>query len=137
MYAFTAKYNNKEKATYEQYNLLFDKWAKCGQIQKQIYEKDSIGRLHAHGIISLPPNFFRKKLSDAGLHYKLEEIYNFEGWNKYIMKEQYKVPSKLFPSKERNDGAGRVKVAVVPIPCDETPHLMAHLSKNNIKLFAR
>lgn len=134
MYAFTAKYNSKEKATYEQYNLLFDKWAKCGQIQKQIYEKDKCGRLHAHGIISLPKGFFRKKLSDIGLHYKLEEIYNIEGWNRYIMKEQYKVPHKLFPIQ-------RAKVPecpkLQPTPGCEINLLMEHLNKNNINLFAR
>lgn len=137
MYAFTAKYNSKEKATYEQYNLLFDKWSKFGQIQKQIYEKDKCGRLHAHGIISLPSGFFRKKLSDIGLHYKLEEIYNLEGWNRYIMKEQYKVPRKLFPT-QKTEGTERSEYPEFQSPPScELNVLMAHLSKNNINLFAR
>jgi hypothetical protein len=113
MYAFTVRYNNKEKATYEQYGKLFDKWRAQGiTITKEIYETCKNGVLHSHGILNMPKNFYRKKLTEKGLHYKLEEIYNIEGWNTYIMKNQYKVPPRLLPLKKNS----KVLTGLKPLP---------------------
>jgi len=63
--------------------------AKHGHIECNVYEKDSHGKWHVHGILSLPKKFFRKKLMTHGYHIKLVEIYNLEGWQSYLKKDQH------------------------------------------------
>lgn len=63
-------------------------------IEELYFEKDNettYKGLHAHGIIKLTKRFYRKKLMKEGYHLKLEELYDIEGWRKYIKKSQDKI----------------------------------------------
>lgn len=91
-YAFTIKFLGEDKAdcTAQDYMDVIAYWKetvpKC-EIEDGTFEEDSRGRLHMHGIISLPLKTYRKKLLVRGLHCKLVLIYNRAGWIGYIQKD--------------------------------------------------
>lgn len=87
-YAFTVKINNNKDCLPSDYENIFQEWQKKGlEIKRMVYEKDSQGVCHSHGIVKIPKGVFRKRLCGEGVHFKLEEIYNEGGWTKYIHKE--------------------------------------------------
>lgn len=70
------------------YSLWFEKLKKFDiSVEYKIAERDSLGKVHYHGIIYLPKGFFRKRLMMKGFHIKLVELYDRSGWVKYIMKD--------------------------------------------------
>lgn len=56
-------------------------------VEYKVKEFDKFGKSHYHGIIYLPKGFFRKRIIVKGFHLKLEELYNREGWIRYIHKD--------------------------------------------------
>lgn len=89
LFAFTVKYNKGEAVDDSDYYRWFDNARKCEcNILKSVSEKDSKGRLHYHGVMSVPRSLYRKRLSMSGFHFKLVELYDAEGWDVYIMKQQ-------------------------------------------------
>jgi len=51
-----------------------------------IFEKDSKGKLHLHGIIVVRKNFYKRKLQTIGYHVYTTDIYDIEVWKNYINK---------------------------------------------------
>lgn len=94
-YAFTVK-----KLGPRELNDLPEYWkwlAKVEQeciVSRKYYETDSDGNLHMHGIILVRKNFYLKKLCMKGYHVKFEELYDYDGWVKYITKDQLKGPEE-------------------------------------------
>lgn len=86
LFGFTVKDNRQDVTDYDSF-MDRAKRMEC-DIQEYYPEKDSKGRLHLHGIISIPKGFYRKKLMMSGLHLKLEEIYDIDGWRRYCKKSQ-------------------------------------------------
>jgi len=85
-FAFTVKDNRVDSTDYLPFFDNLDKKkcivkAKCG-------EYDSKGKLHYHGIVSIPKKCFRKNLCLTGLHLKMKPIYDEEGWERYYKKDQ-------------------------------------------------
>lgn len=90
-YAFTIKDNRKviNESRQEEYDKWFDKLGRLGlELEYQVKELDSMNRLHIHGVVLIPKGFYRKRLLQGGLHIKLVELYNAQGWLKYMLKEQ-------------------------------------------------
>lgn len=99
-YAFTIKFNTLEKknCTPSDYRQVFVRWLLTDErvkIDTHVYEQDSKGVCHSHGIISLPKGYYRKQLMEKGLHLKLEKIVDRAGWLAYIRKHQKAQP--MFP----------------------------------------
>lgn len=85
-YGFTVKDNRQDVTDYKSF---FDNVKNNGcKVTCSYNEYDSANRLHVHGIIQIPKGFYRKRLCLQGLHIKLEELYDPEGWIRYIRKDQ-------------------------------------------------
>lgn len=85
-WAYTVKDNRSETTDY---NIFFDRCTKFGIVVNSKYaEYGKHNKLHYHGIMKIPKGFYRKKLMMPGLHLKLKEITDLEGWLEYIKKEQ-------------------------------------------------
>lgn len=93
LYGFTikdlkTKETNLNESVYE-FMVLKD-WAKRGKIISKVYEdkrKDgSKARLHVHGVIEFDKKPFIQTLCKKGFAVKLEEIYDLDGWIRYIDK---------------------------------------------------
>lgn len=85
-YAYTVKDNRSDDTDYLEF---FERIEKKGcKALSKCPEKDSRGRLHYHGIIQIPKSCFRKTLVPQGLHMKLKKIFDEEGWEHYIKKDQ-------------------------------------------------
>lgn len=89
-FALTVKFNNKPDCKPSDYIGLFDEWrAKYSvDIHNVYYEPDKQDVCHAHGLISLPRGFYRKKLSTIGVYYYIEKLHNRAGWLQYASKSQ-------------------------------------------------
>lgn len=101
-YAFTVRILRKPKlATSHDYDTFFEHinyWTTLWE--KQIEMADDI--IHFHGIISLSPKLYRKKLMLHNFHLKLTRIYNRTGWENYIRKDIFKLPFNLFKRIYKN-----------------------------------
>lgn len=88
LYAFTTKKLGIEPASVIDYREILKDWSKTGRIiiMDYVYETDSLGKLHLHGMVYVEDNFYRKKMCPKGFHMKMEEIYNIEGWSHYLRK---------------------------------------------------
>lgn len=85
-FAFTVKDNRRDTTDYE---MLWDSWHKKGCIINCKYpELDVKGRLHFHGIVTIPVKCYRKALCPKGFHFLLKPISDEEGWISYIKKDQ-------------------------------------------------
>lgn len=85
-YAYTVRCNTGEKAA--SYAPFFNKLKRMRiQVEYKVKEVGSCNVEHYHGVIYLLKGFYRKKLVTPGFHLKLVEIYNKDGWIKYIHKE--------------------------------------------------
>lgn len=90
-YGFTYKYLKKVDVTEEHYEPILKMLNKSGTIIRMVYETDSKGKLHIHGIWQnngRTPLF--KKMCPQGYHSFFEELYDEDGWNRYIDKDYYK-----------------------------------------------
>lgn len=85
-YGYTVSDNRVDVTDYQPW---FDKVDKLGcRVVTKCAEHDSKSRLHYHGVILIKKGFFRKRLMMPGLHVKLVEIYDREGWDLYCNKQQ-------------------------------------------------
>ncbi len=87
IWAFTVKIlSRKGDIDEKSYTPFFDILYSLGKGVRTIAELDKSGILHYHGIVTLPWGFYRKFLCPKGFHVKLKRVYNFLGWEKYMMK---------------------------------------------------
>lgn len=85
-FAYTVKALGTDKDP--NYDLFFNKLDRFNiQVEFKVSERDSKGKLHYHGILYIDKGFFRRRLTTRGYHIKLDEIYDREGWLRYIHKE--------------------------------------------------
>lgn len=87
-YAFTMRKTNLSKgvciADYVNHrSFLISRGCEFKQITYE-YEKG----LHSHGVVLLPEGYDHKYLNKRGWHLYLKEIYDPQGWMKYIKKEE-------------------------------------------------
>jgi len=68
-----------------------------GFVDCHFYEKDSLGKLHVHGIVQLRKGFLRKRLAIHGFHCHFEELYDRNGWEYYIARDQNLFDPKFEP----------------------------------------
>lgn len=57
-------------------------------LQYHVFEEDK-GKphVHLHGILNLPVNYFKKKLTLKGYNTKIVEIFDLQGWLEYCKKD--------------------------------------------------
>lgn len=85
-WAYTVKDNRSETTDYYAF---FDRCEQFGcKVVSKFSEHGNHNKLHYHGVIKIPKGFYRKKLMMPGLHLKLKEITDYEGWLEYCKKEQ-------------------------------------------------
>lgn len=89
-YAVTIRRNDKQEASEVDYDPMIQHLMKNGVIVHElVYENDN-GKtykgIHVHGVLYIKKGFYRKRLSKDGYHIKMEEIYSWEGWQKYMNK---------------------------------------------------
>lgn len=85
-YAYTVKNLGSEMDA--DYTPFFDRLSKYDiKVEFKVKEFDKHGKSHFHGILYLPKGFWRKRIMVHGYHIKLVEVYNKEGWIKYIHKD--------------------------------------------------
>lgn len=114
-YAFTVKFNTLDKkgCVPSDYDQVFLRWLASDdrvKIDTKIFEQDSKGVCHSHGIVSIPRGYYRKSMMEPGLHLKLDKITDRQGWLAYIRKAQKSKP--LFPIRA-------VGKAEVPVRSDQ------------------
>lgn len=87
-FAYTVKKLGTTEVASADYDPFFDKLNSYSiKVEYKVPEADSKGKLHYHGIIYLKKGFFRKRIMVKGFHVKLVELYNRDGWIKYISKD--------------------------------------------------
>lgn len=71
------------------YANVLEQWTKNPQVKvkEAVLERDSKGKLHVHGIATIKKNFYRHKLGVHGFNMKLDEIYDEQGWERYLHKQ--------------------------------------------------
>lgn len=95
-FAYTVKTLGPATVTPTDYTPFFERLKKFSiEIEYKISETDKSGKLHYHGILYLSKGFYRKKLCMKGFHVKLDQIYNKQGWIKYIHKEYAYPPTTV------------------------------------------
>jgi len=93
-YAFTYRYQRYKKGQIgeeEDYDIVINHLERKGiQVTEHYLEvSEKQPHLHMHGIFYATPNkVYPSSLYIAGFHYKVEELYNKEGWQRYIKKAQ-------------------------------------------------
>ncbi len=65
-------------------------------IQKISFEKDSKGKLHAHGELSFEAPITYKDYHHFGWHVYIRRIYEHTGWYRYMVKDQMDHDENLF-----------------------------------------
>jgi len=90
-YAFTVKKLGAE-AFESDYNYVLSIYRVQGKVTDYCFERDSKNKLHLHGVIILNKHFHRKKLCIRGYHVLLKEIFNYDGWVEYMMKDDGTTP---------------------------------------------
>lgn len=90
-YGITIRCHTKRSAEEKDYELFIEMMKRKGVIIHCIvYESDKCTTyhgVHVHGVVYIKKHFYRKGLQMVGYHIKLEEIYDWNGWMKYINKE--------------------------------------------------
>jgi len=96
-WAFTFKKLGNGYVLPKDYDYCIQILNRYGYVDCHFYEKDSKGKLHVHGIVQLRKGFMRKRLGINGFHMHLVEIYERQGWEKYILKDEYLFDKKFEP----------------------------------------
>lgn len=88
-YAFTLRKTNIKRGppTMDDYHAHLNKLQTKGLIMRQ-HVVEQKGGLHLHGVVSIPEGFNFKTLMIRGWHFHIVEIYDPEGWQRYLAKEQ-------------------------------------------------
>lgn len=92
-YGFTYKKNtsNPLLVNEEDYEPILIMLRRKGIVIDVQYESDSKGLLHIHGLVEFSgktPLF--KSMCPKGYHSHFEEIYDIEGWSRYIHKDDFR-----------------------------------------------
>jgi len=98
-WAFTFKKLGNGYVLPKDYDQVIRVLNRYGYVDCHFYERDSSGKLHVHGIVQLRKGFMRKRLAIQGFHMHLVEIYERQGWEKYILKDEYLFDKKFEPSE--------------------------------------
>lgn len=89
-YGITIRYHEKKVAESKDYDKFISMLERKGVIIHCIvYEEDNgttYSGKHVHGVVYIKKHCYRKGLQLPGYHVKLEEIYNWSGWMKYLDK---------------------------------------------------
>lgn len=90
-WAYTIKKVTSDLPTSNQYEHILEQWRKRGvEVHQNVYESDSLRRLHCHGTISIPGHLYRKLLTNyPGYHVLLKPIDSLKDlldWTHYIEK---------------------------------------------------
>jgi len=97
-WAFTFKKLGNGYVLPKDYDQVIRVLNRYGYVDCHFYERDSLGKLHVHGIVQLRKGFMRKRLAIQGFHMHLVEMYERQGWEKYILKDEYLFDPKFEPS---------------------------------------
>ncbi len=91
-YAYTVRILRKPKlATSHDYDVFFahiNRWVTVWE--KELEMKNDV--IHYHGVISVSPLLYRKKLRLHNFHLFLKRIYDMNGWKQYIVKTHDSIP---------------------------------------------
>lgn len=103
-FAITLKLNHKFKQWLpSDYLSIRTKWMKeFNGVNLHTYFFEKEGGCHLHGIITLPRNFYRKRLMQKGLHIHMIPLFAVEGWLEYCKKNQKKYA--VVPRQSPKDG---------------------------------
>jgi len=86
-YAFTFRRTTLKYNTVETYLRQIKYFESLGcKVDNKVFEKTA--GLHMHGIIRVPINLSLMRFRVRGWSIKLEELYDLDGWIKYINKDQ-------------------------------------------------
>lgn len=100
-WAFTIKFQSKPDCKpSDYYDVVYKVWEGLGcRIVSQVFETDSKGVCHAHGIVSIPKSFYRKRMKIEGVHVFIRELTDRAGWIAYMNKTKRLKP--IVPSAQR------------------------------------
>lgn len=84
LYGFSIKRNDVKNPTQQDYIPILKILTNKGTISDFVYETDSKGKLHIHGILEVIKTPYFKSLIPKGYGTKFEEIYDLAGWQRYI-----------------------------------------------------
>lgn len=100
-WAFTIKFHSKPDAKPSDYfDVVFKVWQSYGcQIVSHVFEPDSKGVCHSHGIVSIPKGFYRKRMKIEGVHVFVREITDRKGWIAYMNKTKRLKPNSAFGTR--------------------------------------
>lgn len=87
LYGFSIKRNDVKAPTQQDYMPILKGLSRKGDIIEFIYETDSKGKLHIHGILEVNKTPYFKTLVPKGYGTKFELIYDLEGWKRYMHKD--------------------------------------------------
>jgi len=91
-WAFTIKILHKpavvDETTYEK---VLAKFMRMGEVKYWVFEHDSCGVGHVHGVIELPCGTLRRKLITSNFNINLVALHDEEGWKRYLNKEKFNV----------------------------------------------
>ena len=93
VYAITIKRLGSKLPTKDNYEAIFIAWYMVHRVHVpfRVYEHDSRGKLHMHGILECPKNFYMKHLIAKGFNLHLRELKtkrDREAWESYCLKDQ-------------------------------------------------
>lgn len=100
-YAFTVKYNKPTDEYKTVYDDLFGKWQKRGVTLKYKEMHTDAKIWHYHGLITLPRDFYLKRLMKDGFHLKLNLVYDVTGWIDYCRKNHVNILPNLFKTSSQ------------------------------------
>lgn len=84
-YAFTVKNNDESTRTHECYKRWLDHAETLGvKIQQVFYEYDNNNRLHIHGVLQAPKNFYKSKLMYNGYHQRIDVLGTDEDLQRFL-----------------------------------------------------
>lgn len=103
-YGFTYKKNSHPIAIYRDYDaIIYNLKQKFTDIT-YVYETDSKGRIHIHGIVNLlRKNPLFKTLIPSGYTARFHQIYDMDHWINYLTKEPRNQPLRPYLEAAYND----------------------------------
>jgi len=89
-FAFTLRRTNLKNGmpTQEDYQVHVENLIRSTDVKVTNYVYERTGGLHMHGIFQIPKKFNLKRFRIRGWKMHLEEIYDYDGWKRYMAKEQ-------------------------------------------------
>lgn len=119
-WALTIKYHDKPDAKPSDYMSIFKVWRDCYgvDVYDYVFEPDSKGVCHAHGIISISKKFYRKRLKIKGVHVFIRELTDRAGWIAYMNKTKRLKPNSAFGTRPSASEGGSVELRTGgPLDC--------------------